>query len=136
LNNGKAALVMIVVDYKVDKSSLMIWHEATGNNPKEKGGADGESTDEFDTNLEEQSSKSTIHDKSILANDSSSVRSAISHAKHYDKLQLQWKATTDKGNNTGIVSFCKSRLGGGIPRVEHLGGARAKSRNPGIPSVS
>jgi len=97
---------MIVVDYKVDKSSMVIWHETKGN--KEKGGADGESTGEFDTSLEEHSSKSTIHDKSILANDSSSARNGISQVKHDDRL-YPWKVTTDKGNNTGIVPFCKSR---------------------------
>jgi len=100
LNNGKAVLVMIVVDYKVDKSSLVIWHESTGNNPKEEGGADGESTSEFDTSLEEHSSKSTIHDKSVFPN-------GITHAQHHDRL-YQWKITRDKGNNTGTVSFGES----------------------------
>ncbi|EZA61973.1 Tubulin polyglutamylase TTLL13 [Ooceraea biroi] len=95
---------MIVVEYSVDKRSLVILPECKDDNSRNEGVADGESAGESDTSLDEQSRKSVFQNrKSVLLNDSSNVPSSadnrISVAKHGSEL-CRWKVTTDKGSNT------------------------------------
>ncbi|RLU23275.1 hypothetical protein DMN91_003478 [Ooceraea biroi] len=105
---------MIVVEYSVDKRSLVILPECKDDNSRNEGVADGESAGESDTSLDEQSRKSVFQNrKSVLLNDSSNVPSSadnrISVAKHGSEL-CRWKVTTDKGSNT-VVRRVAARFG-------------------------